>query len=202
MKYALYCSGNATRIIKFYKKYKIAEFPLGVIVYDGGNPLIEEKLKNIFGKKLINFKHDIKFTKKQQSDSFSLFLLNQFKSKGIDFVFCFGSKILKKILINQFKNKIINFHPSLLPKYPGLNAIDQAIQNNETELGNTAHFIDEGIDTGKIILQTRIFYLDYIDYNSVLDLQIDMLNRIWNTIEFDDKQLEKLHKTKWTKNKF
>ncbi|MDC0870758.1 formyltransferase family protein [Flavobacteriaceae bacterium] len=194
--YAIFCSGNATRIIKFYKKYKVAEFPLKVIIYDGGNLLIEEKLKNIFGEKLINFKHNNTLSKKQQSDSFSLFLLNQFKSKGIDFIFCFGSKILKKTLKNPYKNKIINFHPSLLPKYPGLNAIDQVILNNEKELGNTAHFIDEGIDTGKIILQTRIFYLDYIDYNSVLDLQIDMLNRIWNTIEFDDKQLERLHKTK------
>ena len=150
MKYALYCSGNATRIIKFYLKYKIAEFPLEVIVYDGVNPLIEEKLKNIFREKLINFKHDITLTKKQQSDSFSLFLLNQFKSKGIDYIFCFGSKILKKTLINSYKNKIINFHPSLLPKYPGLNAIDQAIQNNETELGNTAHYVIDWIDNDNV----------------------------------------------------
>ena len=195
MKYALYCSGNATRIIKFYLKYKIAEFPLEVIVYDGGNPLIEEKLKNIFGKKLINFKHDIKFTKKQQSDSFSLFLLNQFKSKGIDFVFCFGSKILKKILINEFKNKIINFHPSLLPKYPGLNAIDQAIQNNETELGNTAHFIDEGIDTGQIILQSRINANEFVNYDTVLDLQIGMLKILWDTIENEPSKLLHLYES-------
>jgi len=193
--YAIYCSGNATRVIKFYKKYKVADFPLKVIVYDGGNPLIEEELKNIFGEKLINFKHDIKFTKKQQSDSFSLFLLNQFKSKGIDFVFCFGSKILKKILINQFKNKIINFHPSLLPKYPGLNAIDQAIENNETELGNTAHFIDEGIDTGQIILQSRISSKEFVNYDTVLDLQIEMLRILWNTIENDPNKLKQLYKS-------
>ena len=194
MKYALYCSGNATRIIKFYTKYNITEFPLKVIVYDGGNPLIEEKLKNIFGEKLINFKHDITLPKKQQSDSFSLFLLNQFKSKGIDFVFCFGSKILKKKLINHFKNKIINFHPSLLPKYPGLNAIDRAIQNNETELGNTAHFIDEGIDTGQIILQSRINANEFVNYDTVLDLQIGMLRILWNTIENEPSKLMHLYK--------
>lgn len=193
--YAIYCSGNATRIIKFYKKYKVADFPLKVIVYDGGNPLIEQELKNIFGEKLINFKHDIKFTKKQQSDSFSLFLLNLFKSKGIDFVFCFGSKILKKKLINQFKNKIINFHPSLLPKYPGLNAIDKAIQNNETELGNTAHFIDEGIDTGQIILQSRINLKEFVNYDTVLDLQIEMLRVLWNTIKKDSSKLMYLYKS-------
>ena len=193
--YAIYCSGNAARIIKFYEKYKVADFPLKVIVYDGDNPLIEEKLKNIFGKKLINFKHNISLTKKQQSDSFSLFLLNQFKSKGIDFVFCFGSKILKKKLINHFKNKIINFHPSLLPKYPGFNAIDQAIQNNETELGNTAHFIDEGIDIGQIILQSRINANEFVNYDTVLDLQIGMLRILWNTIENDSSKLMHLYKS-------
>ena len=168
--YAIYCSGNATRIIKFYKKYNITKFPLKTIVYDGGNPVIEEELKNIFGEK-------------------------QFKTKEIGFVFCFGSKILKKKLINQYKNKIINFHPSLLPKYPGLKAIDQAIQNNETELGNTAHFIDEGIDTGQIILQSRISSKEFVNYDTVLDLQIEMLRILWNTIENDPNKLKQLYKS-------
>lgn len=193
--YAIYCSGNATRVIKFYKKYNITEFPLKIIVYDGGNLVIEEELKNVFGEKLINFKHDITLTKKQQSDSFSSFLLNQFKTKEIDFVFCFGSKILKKKLINQFKNKIINFHPSLLPKYPGLNSIDQAIQNNESELGNTAHYIDEGVDTGQIILQSRINSKEFVNYDTVLDLQIEMLRILWNTIENDPNKLTQLYKS-------
>ena len=144
---------------------------------------------------MINFKHDNTLSKKQQSDSFSLFLLNQFKSKEIDYIFCFGSKIFKKILINSYKNKIINFHPSLLPKYPGLNAIDQAILNNEKELGNTAHFIDEGIDTGQIILQSRIDSNEFVNYDTVLDLQIGMLRILWNTIENDPNKLTQLYKS-------
>lgn len=192
LKYALYCSGKATRIIKFYKKYSVKKFPLEVVVYDGGDSSITAKLKIIFGDKLINYKHDNTLTKKQQSDSFSLFLLNYFKSKRIDFVYCFGSKILKKKLIDQFKNKIINFHPSLLPKYPGLRAIDQALLNNETELGNTAHFIDEGIDTGQIILQSRINATEFINYDTVLDLQIEMLKTLWYKIEKDKGKLTQL----------
>ena len=195
MKYALYCSGNATRVINYYEKYSIIDFPLEVIVYDGGTSSTSDKLKTIFGEKLINFNHDNTLSKKQQSDSFSLFLLNQFKSKGIDYIFCFGSKVLKKTLINSYKNKIINFHPSLLPKYPGLNAIDQAILNNEKELGNTAHFIDEGIDTGQIILQSRINSNEFVNYDTVLDLQIGMLRILWNTIENDTNKLTQLYKS-------
>jgi len=64
-----------------------------------------------------------------------------------------------------------------LPNYPGRNAIDKAISDNASILGNTAHFIDEGIDTGPIILQSVIsseaFYK--YGYDFILDLQIDML---------------------------
>jgi phosphoribosylglycinamide formyltransferase 1 len=193
LNYAIYCSGNATRVINYYEKYSINDFSPEVIVYDGGNPLTQEKLKNIFGeKKLISYLHNQTISKKKQSDLFSLFLLKKFKSKKIDYVFCFGLKILKPLLINSYKNKIINFHPSLLPKYPGLNAIDQAILNNEKEIGNTAHFIDEGIDTGEIILQASINISNYIDYNSVLSLQLDMLNHIWNTIELSEIEKSKI----------
>lgn len=192
--YAIYCSGKATRIVNYYEKYNIIDFLPKVIVYDGGIALIEKKLNNLFGTNLINYSHDQTLSKKKQSHLLSSFLLKEFNSKEIDYVFCFGSKILKPILINSYKNKIINFHPSLLPKFPGLNAIDQAILNNEKVLGNTAHFIDEGIDSGEILLQTKINYSDYKNYDSVLDLQLEMLNVLWNTIETDVNKLKELYK--------
>ena len=80
----------------------------------------------------------------------------------------------------------------MLPKYPGLNAIDQAILNNEKELGNTAHFIDEGIDTGQIILQSRIDSNEFVNYDTVLDMQIEMLSTIWDIIKNDINKLENL----------
>lgn len=191
--HAIYCSGNATRILKFYKKYKVADFSPEFVVYDGGNLSISNDLRKIFKDKFTEYSHDLNQSKKQQSDIFSNYLLEQFQSRKIDFVFCFGNKILKKKLIEEFNQRIINFHPSLLPKYPGLNAIDQAISNNEVYLGNTAHFVDEGIDTGQIIMQTKIEAYKFLNYDSVLDLQIDMLCTIWETINDDPIKLLKLH---------
>jgi phosphoribosylglycinamide formyltransferase-1 len=104
---------------------------------------------------------------------------------NVDFLFCFGDKILKPILVEEYKNRIINFHPSILPAFPGLNAIDQALKTSVQFLGNTAHFIDEGIDTGMIILQTAISRSAFEEYNSVLDLQIPMLYKIWCWLESD-----------------
>jgi len=108
------------------------------------------------------------------------------KKNEVDYCFSFGNHILKGDILKEYKNKIINFHPSLLPSYPGRNAIDRAIEDNAPILGNTAHFIDEGIDTGPIILQSVIsseaFYKNGYDF--ILDLQIEMLFQL-------DKLLEK-----------
>ena len=65
-------------------------------------------------------------------------------------------KILSKELIKKFNGKIINIHPSLLPKYKGLNTHSRAIKNKETFAGCTVHYVSAKLDSGKIIIQKRI----------------------------------------------
>ena len=65
-------------------------------------------------------------------------------------------KILSKNLIKKFKGKIINIHPSLLPKYKGLNTHQRAINNNEKYSGCTVHYVNSRLDSGKIILQKKV----------------------------------------------
>lgn len=62
-------------------------------------------------------------------------------------------KILKNQVIQAFPNRIINIHPSLLPAFPGLNAQKQAFEYGVKIAGCTAHFVDEGVDSGPVILQ-------------------------------------------------
>lgn len=57
------------------------------------------------------------------------------------------------------RSKIINIHPSLLPKYPGLNSYERALENGEKVIGATVHFVDQGIDSGPIIAQRGIYRL-------------------------------------------
>jgi phosphoribosylglycinamide formyltransferase-1 len=64
--------------------------------------------------------------------------------------------ILAEEFIAAFHGRIINVHPSLLPKYPGLRAIEQAIEAGETQTGVTVHYVDEGVDTGDVIAQEMI----------------------------------------------
>ena len=65
-------------------------------------------------------------------------------------------KILSSNFIKEFKGKIINIHPSLLPKYKGLNTHQRAINNKEKYAGCTVHYVNSGIDSGKIILQKNV----------------------------------------------
>ena len=65
-------------------------------------------------------------------------------------------KILSKDFIRKFKGKILNIHPSLLPKYKGLNTYYRAIQNKDKYSGATVHIVNEKLDSGKIILQKKV----------------------------------------------
>ena len=65
-------------------------------------------------------------------------------------------KILSKEFIKRFEGKIINIHPSLLPKYKGLDTHNRAINNNDKYSGCTVHYVTPKLDSGKIILQKKV----------------------------------------------
>ena len=99
-------------------------------------------------KRIFNYKN-IKFTEKK-----ILILLEKEKIKLI----CLAGfmKILSKDFIKRFKGKIINIHPSLLPKYKGLNTHFRAIANKDKFTGCTVHYVTSKLDSGKTILQKKI----------------------------------------------
>ena len=66
-------------------------------------------------------------------------------------------KILSKKFIKKFKGKILNIHPSLLPKYKGLNTHERVIKNGEKISGCTVHFVNSRLDSGKIIAQKKVY---------------------------------------------
>ncbi len=81
-------------------------------------------------------------------------IVAELKKHGTDLVILAGyMRILTPYFIEQYRNKIINIHPSLLPAFPGKNAQQQALDYGVKVSGCTCHFVDEGMDTGKIINQ-------------------------------------------------
>ncbi len=84
-------------------------------------------------------------------------LVRLLRESGVDLVVLAGfMRILKGPVLNAFPRRIINVHPSLLPRYPGREAWTQALEAGETVTGCTVHFVDSGIDTGEIIAQRQV----------------------------------------------
>jgi len=86
---------------------------------------------------------------------------NQFisalQNAKVDLVVLAGfMRLIRKPFIAAFPRRIINIHPSLLPKFPGLDAWGQALEAGEKETGCTIHYVDEGMDTGEILGQRRV----------------------------------------------
>ena len=95
-------------------------------------------------------------------------LIKKLRELSIDLVCLAGyMRILSKEVIQSFDRKIINIHPSLLPAFPGLNAQKQAIKYGVKFSGCTVHFVDSGIDTGPIIMQTAVPVYDNDDEKSL-----------------------------------
>jgi len=79
------------------------------------------------------------------------------KYKGVELVVLAGyMRMIKSPLLDAFPGRIINIHPSLLPKFPGIEAWKQALAAGEKKSGCTVHYVDEGMDTGEIIAQREV----------------------------------------------
>tara|TARA_B100000953_G_C17793538_1_gene349649 strand:+ start:12 stop:590 length:579 start_codon:yes stop_codon:yes gene_type:complete len=151
IKTAVFISGkgsNLKNLIKF-SKLKIYPFSVDLIISDSNKTKgLKYSKQYKIAKKIINY------SKKSKSDKKILYVLKQKKIKLI----CFAGfmKILSSNFIKKFHGKIINIHPSLLPKYKGLNTHNRAIKNGEKFAGCTVHYVTSKLDSGKIILQKKV----------------------------------------------
>ena len=102
-------------------------------------------------------------------------ILKKLKKFQIDFICLAGfMKIISNKIINKFEKKIINIHPSLLPKFKGLNTFERALENNEKTTGCTVHYVNNKMDDGQIILKKK-FYINVKDSVETLRLKTQKL---------------------------
>ncbi len=151
IKIAVFISGrgsNLKSLVKFSKK-KNSKFQVTFIISNNKNA---EGL--IFAKKNKIKSKVFKFKKPRIDENKILQILKKKKIK----IICLAGfmKIISKEFIDKFDGKIINIHPSLLPKYKGLNTHQRVLQNNERFSGCTVHFVTSNLDSGKMILQKKV----------------------------------------------
>jgi len=148
---AVFISGtgsNLKNLIKYSLK-KVSPIEINLIVSNN------VKAKGLKFAKLYKIKKKVyNYDKKKISEKK---ILKDLKSNDIKLICLAGfMEILSKDFIRKFKGKILNIHPSLLPKYKGLNTHYRAIQNKEKYSGCTVHLVNSKLDSGKIILQKKV----------------------------------------------
>ena len=143
MRLGVMCSGNGTNFENIVNN--CTEHEVVLMVHNKKNCGAVERAERL------GIPH-VRLKTKQDDERIELF-----KVWRVDYIILAGyMRILSPKFINAFPNKIINIHPSLLPKYKGLNAIGQAFESGDLNTGCTVHYVTEELDSGTIIEQSIV----------------------------------------------
>ena len=151
IKTVVFISGTGSNLKNIIKFSKIKKSPISIdLIISNTNKAQGLKYANQFKieKKITSFKN-IKIAENK--------ILRLIKKKKINLICLAGfMKILSKNFIKKFNGKIINIHPSLLPRYKGLNTHERAIKNKDKFAGCSVHYVSAKLDSGRIIMQKKI----------------------------------------------
>ena len=150
-KVAVFISGTGSNLKSLIKFSKLKKSPITInLIVSNNQNAIGLKYGKIFKikHKFFNFKNKALAEKK---------ILNILRENKINLICLAGfMKILSKTFIKKFRGKILNIHPSLLPKFKGLNTHEKVINNNDKYSGCTVHYVNSKLDSGKIICQKKV----------------------------------------------
>ena len=151
IKTAVFISGTGSNLKNLIKFSKIKNSPISIdLIFSNTSKAKGLKFSNQFNIK----KYVSSFENYKTAEAKILNLLNK---ENIKFICLAGfMKILSKSFIKNFSGKIVNIHPSLLPKYKGLDTHMKAIKNRDKMAGCTVHFVTAKLDSGKIILRKEV----------------------------------------------
>ena len=151
IKSAIFISGKGSNLKSLIKFTKTKKSPISIELIISNNL----KAKGLRYGKMFKIKKKVfDFENNKFNENKLVSILNKNEIK----IICLAGfmKILSKSFIKKFKGRILNIHPSLLPKYKGLNTHKRALDNNEKYSGCTVHFVNSKLDSGKIILQKKV----------------------------------------------
>ena len=148
---AVFISGTGSNLKSLIKFSKTKKSPISIDLIVSSN----SKAKGLNFAKIYKIKKKVFNFKNKNSNENKL--LSLLKINNIELICLAGfMKILSKNFIQKFKGNILNIHPSLLPKYKGLNTHERALSSREKYSGCTVHFVNSKLDSGKIILQKKV----------------------------------------------
>jgi len=144
---AVFASGNGSNFEAIAKKFNIS-----LLVCDKPGAKVIERASNYGVPSLVLSPKDY-----PSKDSYEEAILTRLKADNIGLIALAGyMRIIGATILNEYENRIINIHPSLLPAFPGKDAVKQAYDYGVKISGVTVHYVDAGIDTGQIIDQRAV----------------------------------------------
>ena len=147
----VFISGYGSNLKALIHKARDHNFPINISLVICNN----SKAKGILHAKKNSIPYLIINTQRR---NFENIILKDLKKYKISLICLAGyMKIISKKFIINFKKKIINIHPSLLPKFKGLNTFERVLKNKERKTGCTVHFVNDKLDSGKAIIQKSFF---------------------------------------------
>ena len=147
----IFISGTGTNLKALIKSSREYNFPINIKLVISSN----ESAKGLNFAKIYRIPYYILNLNNQLSLELGL---KKLKENNISLICLAGyMKILKKKFINKYSGKIINIHPSLLPKYKGLDTFKRVLQASEKVTGCTVHYVNSKIDSGQIILKKKVY---------------------------------------------
>ena len=167
-KTCIFISGKGSNLNNLIFHSRKSNFPIKIKLVISDN----KNAKGIHYAKKYNIPYIVVNTRLRNYENKILYNLKKYK---ISFICLAGfMKILSSKLIKNYKKKIINIHPSLLPKFKGLNTFSRMLQNNEKKAGCTVHFVNEKLDSGNTIVK-KIFFIKSNDDEKILKLKTQNL---------------------------
>ncbi len=153
-KIAIFASGTGSNFLAIHKAIheKELDTTIGLVVSDRPNSKAAQNgIKR--GLKV----HTFQPKKYESKADYEKEILDKLQEENIDLIVLAGyMRLIGNVLLTAYENRIINIHPSLLPKYKGKDAVGQAMKDGAKVTGVTVHYVDAGMDTGKIIDQVAL----------------------------------------------
>ena len=167
-KTCVFISGKGSNLNNLISHTRNSNFPIKISLVISDN----KQAKGIFYAKKYKIPYILINTKINNYENKIIFNLKKYK---ISFICLAGyMKIISEKIINIYKKKIINIHPSLLPKFKGLNTFARMIKSKEKKAGCTVHYVNKKLDSGNTIVKKK-FFIDNKDNEEILKIKTQKL---------------------------
>lgn len=150
-KFAVFVSGSGTNLQVIIDKVKEGYIPgeIALVVSDNKDAYALERARRAG---IPTFCFNPKDYKSREE--YEKIIIEELERRGVEFIVLAGfMRVLTPFFVRRYKNRILNIHPALLPSFPGTHGVRDALNYGVKVTGVTVHFVDEGVDTGPIILQ-------------------------------------------------